>query len=253
MLKSNLKMLVFLLAVFFVVLVFFNFGEIGEVLSYFSISPTQEADVSIGACTSGAIFTDYCTAPLSPVLSWTVTEGTQTAYAIQVDNDGAGACASSFPSPEVDTGQIGSSSTSYTVPGGSLNYNTTYYWQVAVMGGSSAWTGWIPHEVSFTTTLHQWPSVNFSWSPSSPRVESEVQFFDESTVYGGATKATFSWTFQDGSPATSSEQNPIVFFTSEGDKIVTFSVTDSDGYICSQSQTVSVGGGIIDFDEIIPK
>jgi len=253
MLKQNLKILIFLTAVFLVVLGVFNFGEIGRVLSYFSISPTQQAGVRIGACTVAATFTDYCVAPLSPVLSWTITEGTQTGYAVQVDNNGAGSCGAAFPSPEVDTGQINSSSTNYTVPGGALAYGTTYYWQVAVLGGSSAWTGWIPHDISFTTPLHQWPTIAFSWDPDTPRAEAEVQFFDESVVYGGAAKQSWLWTFPDGSPATSTQQNPIVFFTSEGNKQVTLRVTDSDGYVCSLTQTVGAEEETIKFEEIIPR
>jgi len=253
MLKKNLKILASLTIIFLVIITIFNLGEIKEVLSYFSILPTQEAGVSIGACTVGATFTDYCSGALSPTLSWAITDGTQTGYAVQVDNDGGPLCDSPFPSPEVDTGLVISDSTSYVVPGGLLSYGTTYYWQVAVRGGSSAWTGWIPHDESFTTPLHQWPSVDFSWDPDSPRAEAEVQFIDGSSVYGGATKQEWSWTFEDGTPATSSEQNPIVFFTSEGDKQVTLQVTDSDGYVCSESKTVTIGASLIKFEEIIPR
>lgn len=254
MLKNNLKAIVFTLVVFAVVFGFFNWGEIKEVWSYFSVSPTQQAGVSIGACTVGVSFADFCTAPLRPTITWRITNGTQTAYALQVDNNGGGSCGSSFPSPEVDTGQVNSSSLSYTVPNGLLNYGTTYWWQVAARGGSSAWTGWIPHEVAFTTTLHQWPTIDFSWNPEDIRVGTEVQFIDQSTVYGGATKQSWSWVFgDDATPTTSTQQNPVIYYNNNGSYQVTLTVTDSDGYSCSLTKTVDVESSLINWQEIVPR
>ncbi|OQX77857.1 MAG: hypothetical protein B6D61_06520 [Bacteroidetes bacterium 4484_249] len=51
---------------------------------------------------------------------------------------------------------------------------------------------------------------------------STVQFTDEST--GNIT--SWEWTFEDGDPPTSTEQNPQVYYANEGDKDVTLTVSD---------------------------
>ncbi|HEY8404282.1 MAG TPA: M43 family zinc metalloprotease [Flavobacteriales bacterium] len=62
-----------------------------------------------------------------------------------------------------------------------------------------------------------------------------VQFFDNST---NATVTSWYWTFQDGQPATSTEQNPVVMFTSGGDKTVTLTVTGAAGEDTKEIQNV---------------
>jgi len=53
-------------------------------------------------------------------------------------------------------------------------------------------------------------------------IESEVQFFDES--YGNIV--SWSWTFEGGEPATSTEQNPIVDYNYAGVFMVSLTVSD---------------------------
>lgn len=61
------------------------------------------------------------------------------------------------------------------------------------------------------------PVANFSFSPTSPVCQGqEVQFTDLST----GTPTTWNWLFPSGTPATSTEQNPIVIWNTPG----TFSV-----------------------------
>jgi PKD repeat protein len=57
-------------------------------------------------------------------------------------------------------------------------------------------------------------------------VNEEIDFRDNST---NGVVETYSWTFQDGVPATSSSANPSVIFTSEGRKTVTLTVTNAQG------------------------
>ena len=250
--SKKLKLALIPLSVFLVAFLFFNQNQIKNVWAYF-VGPAQKAATQIGVCTVSATFVDFCVAPLQPVLSWQITAGSQTQYAIQVDDNGGTTCGAAFPSPEADSGTVSSSSTSYTVPNGLLSYGKTYYWQVAAANGT-AWTGWVPHDVSFSTPLHQWPTANFSWNPSANlRAESEVQFLDQSTVYGGAAKSNWSWTFQDATPATSTQQNPVVFFNSSGTKQVSLTITDSDGYYCSINKSVTVDQETIDWQEVLPR
>ncbi len=109
-------------------------------------------------------------------------------------------------------------------------------------GGGSGWvTGAL-----FTTAPQRYPKVEsnptygFSWSPDAPPILEEVQFADQSTVYGGATKSAWSWVFPDATPNTSTQQNPTATFNAEGLKTVSLQVTDSDSFSCSASQTVNV-------------
>lgn len=122
-----------------------------------------------------------------------------------------------------------------------LAYNTQYYWRVKVwddQGKSSPWSNGSP----FSTKAHSFPLVDFSWQPEEPSAEENVQFIDDSVVYGaGTSKASWSWTFENGSPDQSNmETPPVVKFDSKGDKNVTLEVTDSDNYRCQKSQNLNI-------------
>lgn len=67
------------------------------------------------------------------------------------------------------------------------------------------------------------PSVPFS---PTTCVGQNVRFVDNSSR---TFPTAWSWTFQDGEPAASSEQNPIVSFTSPGWKEVSLTVTNAQG------------------------
>lgn len=55
-----------------------------------------------------------------------------------------------------------------------------------------------------------------------------IKFFDYSSYYG-ATSSTFAWTFEGGTPSTSTEMNPKVVYTTPGIYDVTLQVTDANG------------------------
>ncbi|MEZ4738049.1 MAG: M43 family zinc metalloprotease [Flavobacteriales bacterium] len=68
----------------------------------------------------------------------------------------------------------------------------------------------------------------------------QVRFMDNSV---GAFPTAWSWTFQDGEPATSTEQNPIVSFTSPGWKTVTLNASNDVGTGTKTNQyAVYIGG-----------
>jgi len=186
---------------------------------------------------------DYCIISWpAAIFSWNFTDpdgDTQSAYQIQVDNN------SNFSSPEVDscvpspgTCQSGNTSNSYATLPGALSWNTTYYWQLKVWDSTDLFSDWISGSF-FTIPRHEHPTINFSWTPQNPAPNENVQFTDQSTVYGGSTKSSWSWTFQNGSPANSSIQNPVVRFLSSGAKSVTLRVTDSDGFSCQAQKTIN--------------
>ena len=178
-------------------------------------------------------------------VSWQFThpEGdSQSAYQVQIDNN------PDFSSPEVDSGKINSSSNSYATLAGKLSWNTTYYWRLKVWDSNGLSSDWILGP-SFNTPKHAYPSINFSWSPSKPTVKEVVQFVDQSEVYN-AKKISWYWTFQDGNPSFSTQQNPTTTFSSTGPKKVTLKVTDSDGYSCTDSKTVQISLPLPQWKEI---
>ena len=123
-----------------------------------------------------------------------------------------------------------------------INYDSSelgYIWKVKVWDQSSIESAWSSPD-TFNTPKHQYPLIDFSWSPSNPSQDEEVVFTDDSTVYGVSSKSAWVWTFTDGNPASLNEQNPTTQFNSTGDKQVTLEVTDSDGYSCSISKTVNI-------------
>ena len=89
----------------------------------------------------------------------------------------------------------------------------------------------------------------------------DVQFIDNS---GGAIPTGWSWTFQDGEPATSTERNPIVSFTSPGFKIVSLTASNGNGSTTkTDPYAILVGGppndvtgpfheGFEDEDDVFP-
>ncbi len=69
------------------------------------------------------------------------------------------------------------------------------------------------------------PSPDFSSNVTSGCAPLTVQFSDASS----ANSTTWSWTFEGGNPATSTEQNPSVVFESAGTYAVTLEVSNSAG------------------------
>lgn len=83
------------------------------------------------------------------------------------------------------------------------------------------------------------PTASFTYSPSSPATDEDVQFTDTSTDPDG-TIVSWSWDFGDGTP-TSSSQNPSHSYSSTGTYTVTLTVTDDDGLTDSHSESLKVG------------
>ncbi len=178
---------------------------------------------------------DYCQSGPQLTFSWRFQDpdgDSQFAYQVQVDNN------FDFSSPEVDE-KVNSSSQRYTTPFGKLNYNTTYYWRLKVWDSKGAQSSWILGPAT-TTPKHAYPTPDFTFSPENPRTGELVQFTDRSQAFGGATIKSWLWTFQDGNPSQSTQQNPTTTFTSYGEKQVTLTVTDSDNFTCSISKKINL-------------
>ena len=185
----------------------------------------------------------------------TVVVPTQSAYQVQVDSDPV------FPFPaEVDTGKVASSGRTYTVPSGKLNYGTTYYWRAKIWDTENSESSWV-NGPSFGTAAHQYPRVDFEWTPKTPSALETVEFKDKSIVYGGTSISDWLWTFQDAickTPATGCEtvQNPKITFNEvaeKSNKSVSLKVTDSDGFSCLLNKSIPVNVKLPEIKEVAPK
>lgn len=130
-----------------------------------------------------------------------------------------------------------------------LSWNKTYYWIVKVKDSCNNWSNWSGIG-NFTTPLHEYPAVDFSWYPTKPTILEVVKFFDNSEVYGGTTKMFWYWNFEGGNPSSSTIQNPTSTFSTLGPKTVSLKVTDSSNYSCEKSKTLSISFPLPKWKEI---
>lgn len=188
---------------------------------------------------------DWCNAPFQYILSWTF-DGTQSAKQIQVSTD------SNFNNLVYDSQKVTSSITSYTLPaaGSGLQYNHTYYWRVKAWNNSGVVSAWSSAQ-NITTPHNAYPTANFNWDPENPKSSELVQFADQSTGYSG--NLSTNWSFEGGTPPSSTSQNPLVYFAEDGTYTVNLTATDNHNYSCSIQKEISVGGLIRRiWKEIIP-
>lgn len=74
--------------------------------------------------------------------------------------------------------------------------------------------------------INRLPTASFSYSPSAPTFEDQVNFYDTSTDYDGSL---VSWFWEFGDEQTSEEKNPIHKYEDKGTYNVKLTVTDNDG------------------------
>ncbi|MDP2934298.1 MAG: PKD domain-containing protein [bacterium] len=195
---------------------------------------------------------DFCSTSPAYFFSWIYsdTDGdTEREFNIQVDDSGA-----TFPSPEINRTYSGLSNPSPTTNNQAaivllnpqadyLSYNRIYNWRVRVYDINGLDSGWV-NGTAFNAPTHRSPACNFTWSPISPNPGESTIFTDSSNCYdisGNSTPCTnWNWTFTDGNPATSTQQNLITQFTTSGTKDVILQVTDSFGSQCSITRQVIV-------------
>jgi len=191
----------------------------------------------------------YCTDSRNPWLSWSYSDDDGDAYEsyqVQVANN------SGFISPELDTGVINISSTTYHPTGENFNFNTLYYWRVKVKDDRDAWSNWCSPVCSFTTPTHAYPDPDFTWVPQSVSANEPIQFTDQTDFHNG--NHSWKWTFEDPGMVVSDlfDQNPIASFSNTGSWDVTLDATDDIGN-CDITKTINVNIPLPEWREVKPK
>jgi len=190
---------------------------------------------------------NYCSDSRNPTLGWNYSDpdsDPQESYQLQIDDN------SGFSSPEIDTGEVFSSGTSYHPTGTTLGWGTAYYWRIKVKDDQDNWSDWCAPTCSFATPLHAYPEPDFNWVPSNPSALEPVNFIDQTTFYNGGN--SWFWTFESAVPVSSVLQNPIATFSDQGNWDVTLEATDGDGFMCPITKAVNVAEPLPEWREIKP-
>ncbi len=190
---------------------------------------------------------DYCSS-FGAFVNWTYSDpdgNPQSAYQVQIDDQG------SFNNPEVDTGKISGSGTSYFA-GSGLDFNITYKARVRVWDSHDTVSGWT-ESGSWKTPKHAYPYVDFTYSPSTDiPAKQSVQFTDQTTFYdSGAGTRTWSWVFGDG--GTSAQQNQSHTYNLPGLYNASLAATDKDNYSCSRTKQINIAQPVPVWKEVSPR
>jgi len=213
---------------------------------------------------------DYCITGPSITVGWDYSDPLgipQGSYQVQIDDQGG------FSSPEVDSGKITCENCrSYSGGLGVLEFNVTYNARVKVWNSGDVPSGWKKASVcygygcqpngSWKTPSHAYPNVNgsyqFTWSPPNPAIRSPVQFTDNALFDPASNNKQWLWTFvpAGGGSGSSTDQNPVYTFNSDGIYQVTESVRDNvlfPGRYCSLTRAVNLQKSIPVWKEIAPR
>lgn len=181
--------------------------------------------------------------------SWTYSDpqsSSQNGYRIQIINQSSGTTV--HDSCSLGSGCGGGTSTTYSIPLGILNFNTTYYSRVMVWNSIGLFSPWANMTsctgpgcfggTSWTSPPHHYPQVSFTYSPNLIMAKKPVQFTNTTTYGDDGSGSTWLWDFSD--PPTSTLKNPTHTFNNLGTYTVTLTATDNDGHTSTRVFQVSV-------------
>jgi len=155
--------------------------------------------------------------------------------------------------PLIDIGKTVGDASQYSATSTLLAYDKTYYWWVKVWDNNDTSSEFTAGP-SFTTYEHELPDTDFSYFPAYPSQGEEVQFTDTSIVYGGTSITDWLWSGDSVTISPSATTtNPIMTFSSGGNKTVTLEATASDGYYCSKSKNINVNVSLPSWQEVKPR
>lgn len=130
---------------------------------------------------------------------------------------------------------VGSSNQNFSL---STLTSGTYYWRLKVWDSNGLDSGWLKNNTSFTVSVIK--AIDFSWSPSTPLINQNVNFTSQAFI----NVSSYAWTFQGANISNSSSPNPTnIKFSSIGAKAITLSITTPDNQHCTVSKNLVIGGG----------
>jgi hypothetical protein len=198
----------------------------------YKVTTTYSANTGPTVTTGVPFFSNLCSQPLAAFLPWTVDSGIQTGYQIQVKTS------TQVWTDALDLIDDSSSAVQYAFKSSDIDFGKIYNWRIKVKDSDGTWSDW-EYGDDFTTAKHAYPTSNFTWTPAIPVPGEDVNFTDDSTVYGGSYISSRTWIFGNSVPGISNQQNPTVKFNSTTGNTAALTITDSDGYGCSSSTNLS--------------
>jgi hypothetical protein len=190
-------------------------------------------------------------------LNWTSTN--QAEYQVLVDDN------SDFSSPVLDSTRSAGGATAFSAPTPSITYNTKYYWKVTVWNSSGISDF---DTAEFTTYAHDFPRPNFTWTPPKPSKKEEFSLIGSGSIFFTAAPSTphvcstnpdelscaWSWTLPADMTVAKgvidASSTIIVTADNAGNKSITLSLTDAEGYSCSATQVVNLKSGLPNIKEV---
>jgi len=142
-------------------------------------------------------------------------------------------------------------------------------WGIRVFDSGGLASSWVFYDGYYQTPIYDYPEPNFSFSPDPIKLNvDDVQFVDESRVFGGATVVQRQWAFPNGSlagPGERAEQNPLIVIedspeSSEGPEILFYAkpqkvklkIIDSSGLFCEIEKPIKSSSILPKWREIFP-
>ncbi len=192
-------------------------------------------------------FMDHCIVDNAATLSWTFSDpdyDRQGAYQVQVFREGT---------LIRDSERIESSSQSYIIHSGILEYVSNYSWRVRVWDEWNTVSDWAIGP-SLSTPSHFYPEPNFTWSPQIPRIGGIVQFTDETEFYdNNPDYRKWKWDFNNDGIVDSTEQHPARLLPNLPTTVVLDVIDGSNYGPCSVSNVLGNGTPQPRWREIIPR
>ena len=160
--------IVIVLSVYLFILTFSPKGktvkQTATVLQVASVSAPKESQTTGPSLTGGVLCSVSIEQPKcyegnfpTPTFKWEYCDSNsiknQKIFRVQVDDQAYQNGV--FPSPEIDSGEVKSADTKYSLSSAGLEFNSTYYWGVTITDKSDVKTGW-----------WGWGDKNFTTAPS---------------------------------------------------------------------------------------
>ncbi len=197
---------------------------------------------------------DYCSSGPGGYIAWSYSDpnnSPQASYQVQITDTG------NFNSPMYDSGQVNSSSKVFSIPAGTLAFNTTYKARVRIWNSYTAVSSWSSSTSSWKTPAYSYPNVSppyqFTWPTSPKPQQSQSLQFTDHTVFGGGNSNSRQWSWNFGDGGTSTQQNPTHTYATNGNYTIQETVTDAANQSCTYSQNVSVQKPVPVIKEVAPR